>query len=176
MKIYCIAATLLLLAGCKPDKKISNVAPVEVELPFPDHFDGAWVMSSGWMGYMGVALAVSEDRYYYWMYSDVGGAGSFPYTGTFRIEGDNLVLSSPTVLETGESADEMPEWGLYSSRWEIIRDGTSTRLHSVSDSADDHARSLYPDFGFDATTPFRNQGYMKKPNKAEMATPRKPSD
>jgi len=80
MKIYCIgiAATLVILAGCKPDKQTSNVAPVEVELPFPDHFDGAWVMSSGWMGYMGVALAVSGDRYYYWMYSDMGDAGCFP--------------------------------------------------------------------------------------------------
>ena len=118
-------------------------------------------MSSGWFGYMGVAIALSEDRYFYWMYSDIPSEASYPYTGTFRIQGDELVLDAPSVLATGELASDDPEMGLYSDRWKILRTGVSLRLHAATDKADDHARTLIPDFQFDPANPFRNQRNLK---------------
>jgi hypothetical protein len=35
-------------------------------------FDGAWVLSGKWTGYMGLALKISGDHYKYWFSSDVG--------------------------------------------------------------------------------------------------------
>lgn len=164
MKIYCIALNALFLTACNENVELGKAQQAEVALEYPDHFDGAWVMSAGWMGYMGVALAVSEDRYYYWMYSDIPDDADYPYTGTFQIEGDILVLDSPRVLRTGAPANNILECGLYSDSWRITSDGFSPRLHSTTDAPEDHARTLYPDFGFDPSNPFRNQGYMKVPN------------
>lgn len=114
-------------------------------------------MSSGWSGYMGVALAVSKDRYYYWMYSDVFLDGNYPYTGKFRIEGGELILGEPSELETGKHVKEAAKAGLYSDRWRILRKDLSVRLHSVTDAPEDHARTLLPDFQFDPSEPFQNQ-------------------
>lgn len=134
---------------------------VEVALPFPEQFDGAWVMSSGWSGYMGVALAVAQDRYYYWMYSDVSVDANYPYTGTFRIEGDELILDPPTELATGEPVQGTAKMRLYSDRWRILRNGLSVRLHSMTDASGDHARTLLPDCQFHPSRPFQNQLNLK---------------
>jgi len=160
--LFAITASLTLAACDDGAKKVSQAPPaIESSIEYPDHFDGAWVMSSGWFGYMGVAIALSEDRYFYWMYSDIPVEASYPYTGTFRIQGEELVLDTPFVLATGEPASDDPEMGLYSDRWKILRAGVSHRLHAATDEADDHARTLIPDFQFDPENPFRNQPNLK---------------
>ena len=155
MKKLFAATALLVLAACDDgSKRVCQPTSVSVSsVDYPDHFEGAWVMSSGWFGHMGVAIALSKDRYYYWMYSDIPAEVAYPYTGTFRIQGDQLLLNAPFTSAKGERA----ELGLYSDRWKILRSGVSLRLHAVTDKEDDHARSLMPDFQFDPTNPFRNQ-------------------
>ena len=163
MKMLFATTALFTLVACDDGAKDVPQAPPpsESSIEYPEHFDGAWVMSSGWLGYMGVAIALSDDRYFYWMYSDIPVEASYPYTGTFRIEGEELVLDSPFVLATGEPASDAPEIGLYSDRWKILRTGVSLRLHAATDKPDDHARTLIPDFQFDPADPFRNQPNLK---------------
>ena len=95
------------------------------------------------------------------MYSDIPADASYPYTGNFQIQGDRLMLGEPVVMSTGESAENYPEMGLYSDRWEINRKGLSIRLHAATDKKDDQARTLIPDCQFDPREPFRNQQYLK---------------
>ena len=165
---------LLLLSGCDRHAPAEVVVPKvarepEIQLEFPDHFDSAWVMSSGWLGYMGVAIAISGDRYYYWMYSDAGSSGrDDPYVGTFRIEGDLLLLGEPSRLSTESRKplsdnpyDPPEELSLYGSSWRIIRTPFGTKLHHTGDREKDAARSLIQDFHFDPNKPFRNQMFLK---------------
>lgn len=128
-------SALFTLVACDDGAKDVPQAPPPSEslIEYPDHFDGAWVMSSEWLGYMGVAIALSDDRYFYWMYSDIPVEASYPYAGTFRIQGEELVLDAPFVLATGEPASDAPEIGLYSDRWKILRTGASLRLHAATD-------------------------------------------
>jgi hypothetical protein len=53
-------------------------------------FDGAWVLSGKWTGYMGLALKIRGDRYKYWFASDVA-----PVTAQITDE-KGRVLSSHT--------------------------------------------------------------------------------
>ncbi len=160
-----IFATIALVALVACDDGVEKVSQVpstsESSIAYPDHFDGAWVMSSGWVGYMGVAIALSEDRYFYWMYSDIPVDANYPYTGTFRVQGEQLILDTPFVLASGEPATGDLDIKLYSDRWRILRRGVSLRLHAVSDKEGDHARTLIPDFQFDPENPFRNQSNLK---------------
>ena len=160
-------AILLSMVSCQketpleePEEKI----PVTTAI-YPEQFDGAWVMSSRWSGYMGVAIAISKDRYYYWMYSDIPVISNYPYTGTFKVENQQLILEPPVVLATGAPADQQPEWGLYSNRWNIIRNHLTMSLHSANDKEDDVGRRLLPDFSFNPQDPFRNQGNLKNQSK-----------
>ena len=157
MKARHIAAAFLIVTGCERQEPAKSAPAVEVLLPFPDHFDGAWVMSAGWFGYMGVALAVSGDRYYYWMYSDIPVDANYPYTGSFRINGDELILSEPSELATGKLVKQPEAIGLYSDRWRILRKKLMIQLQSATDAPDDHARTLLPDFQFDPLSPFQHQ-------------------
>src|SRR5262245_53469412 len=34
------------------------------------YFDGAWVLSDKWWGYMGIALVIKGNEFKYWFYSD----------------------------------------------------------------------------------------------------------
>jgi len=167
---FTIAAAFLTVAGCER-KEVTLTAPLPVKaaLPFPSQFDGAWVMSAGWHGYMGVALALSGDRYYYWKYSDVASEANFPYTGTFRIEGDELILGQPSELATGNPAAH-----LYSDRWLILRRPLSVQLQAANDQPDDHRSTLLPDFQFDPSSPFRNQPDLK-PEPARASGKQQPS-
>lgn len=163
MKMLFATTALFTLVACDDGAKKAHQAPPpsESSIDYPDHFDGAWVMPSDWFGIMGVAIALSEDRYFYWMYSDIPDEASYPYTGTFRIQGEELILDAPFVLATGEPASNDPEVGLYSDRWKILPTGVSLRLHAATDKAGDHARTLIPDFQFDPTNPFQNQQNLK---------------
>ena len=162
MKATIILATILLLSCC--ERKVEQVEQ-HVTVPkvsYPDHFDQAWVMSSGWHGHMGVAIAISGDRYFYWMYSDIPVEANYPYTGSFRIEDGVLILGSPSVYTTGVSVEEPERIGLYSDRWRILPGRLSVFLHSNTDDADDVARTLIPDYQFDPYNPFRNQQNLKR--------------
>jgi len=121
---------------------------------FPERFDGAWVMSAKWRYTMGVAIAISGDRYYYWMYSDVGGPDEA--VGKCRIEGDVLILDPP---DSGKNLDEY--FQLYSDRWRILRLPTATALTAVAKSEGDPGRMLLPDFRFDPRNPSHNQEHLQ---------------
>jgi hypothetical protein len=77
-------------------------------------FDGAWVLSGKWTGYMGLALKIRGDRYKYWFSSDVGPdtievtdekgrilsshtekPPRYPLTGHAIVHGDTLELRGP---------------------------------------------------------------------------------
>jgi hypothetical protein len=128
----------------------------------PKHFDSAWVMSSRWSGFMGVAIAVSGDRYYYWFYSDVGWDGEppYPYTGTFKIDGEVMELGFPSSLATGRVVLIDGKSELYSYRWRIEHVSNSVILHAERGKNDDSARTLILDRDFDENHPFRNQGSL----------------
>ena len=56
-------------------------------------FDGAWVLSGKWTGYMGVALKIRADRYKYWFYSDAGDDSiRYPLAGRLKVHGDVIEL------------------------------------------------------------------------------------
>ena len=75
----------------------------------PSDFDGAWVLSGKWTGYMGLALKIHGGQYKYWFSSDVGPTTfettvngkttrytekppRYPLTGRVVIHGDMLEL------------------------------------------------------------------------------------
>ena len=178
MKGIFTAAVAVILVGCKGKSPAAAVPMAKPSVVLTGHIDGAWVMTSEWMGYMGVSIALEGDRYYYWMYSDVGTNFEqyYPYTGTWTIEGDILVLGDPTVLDTGLPAKPSQQAELYSRRWRVLRRPVSIALHSEGDDLDDHGRTLLPDFQFDPTNPFRNQVALKPGAGAGQPTTRSESD
>jgi hypothetical protein len=103
---------------------------------------------------MGVAIALTADRYYYWMYSDVGNRTEYPFTGSYEVRGNLLLLGEPRGVSENTPADEL---SLYSSTWKISETQWGKRLNFTGDRPDDKARSLMPDFQFDPKNPFRNQ-------------------
>lgn len=157
MKRSLILSATLFLGGCERKPEVQSQPKPESEISYPEHFDQAWVMSSVWDGYMGVAIAISGDRYFYWMYSDIPVEANYPYTGSFRIEDGVMILGSPSEYTTGVSVVEPERFGLYSNRWRILPGQLSVSLHSTTDDASDVARRLIPDFQFDPSRPFRNQ-------------------
>ncbi|WAC18081.1 hypothetical protein OVA24_12620 [Luteolibacter sp. SL250] len=148
---------LLPLCTCKPGAK-GSAQPMEkhqeTQIVYPEHFESAWVMSSGWNGYMGVAIALTKDRYYYWMYSDVGNPTDYPFTGSYEIRGDLLLLGEPSCVLEKTPPDELV---LYSSSWKISDTKRGKRLNATGDRSGDKGRSLMPDFQFNPKNPFRNQ-------------------
>lgn len=161
MKETIILAAIVLLSCCERKVEQAQLHVTVSKVCYPDHFDQAWVMSSGWFGHMGVAIAISGDRYFYWMYSDIPVEANYPYTGSFRIEDGVLVLGSPSEYTTGVPVEEPERIGLYSDRWRILPGRLSVSIHSITDEADDGARTLIPDFQFDPSNPFRNQQNLK---------------
>jgi hypothetical protein len=115
--------------------------------------DRAWVMSSAWRGYMGVAISLKGDRYQYWFYSDFQRPDepTYPLTGTYKIEGNLLILQEP-------------KGRLYADKWVFIQHEGMTCLSAERD-IENYARALLPDTNFKADHPFRNQIHLHiKPN------------
>lgn len=161
MKKFFILILALGIASCKKAPPKTSSESVKPQVEFPQRFDSAWVMSSSWYGYMGVAIAISEDRYFYWMYSDVGGSGDYPYVGRYSIKNETLRLGDPTSLVTGKLIEKDDLHSLYSEEWKIVREQLTTNLHSLTDKPDDHARTLILDIQFDPQNPFRNQQNLR---------------
>ena len=67
---------LLLLTCCQTPFERSNTKAPAADASFAaaSSFDGAWVLSGKWTGYMGLALKIDGDRYKYWFFTDVSGA------------------------------------------------------------------------------------------------------
>ena len=118
------------------------------DTPLPDAFEHAWVMSSSWEGFMGVAIALTSDKYYYWMYSDVEWLEepSFPYAGSYTFEDGKLTLEV--------SGDHY-----YATEWNITKNGGRKCLQA-KDEFRDLSRLLIPDPKFDAKVPFKNQSNL----------------
>lgn len=115
------------------------------DTPLPDSFEHAWVMSSSWEGFMGVAIALTSDKYYYWIYSDLqsGDEPGFPFTGNYTFENGKLALE--------DSGDYY-----YATEWNMTTNGGRKCLQAIgmNQSPD---RLLIPDPDFDAKFPFKNQ-------------------
>ena len=114
----------------------------------PAVYDHAWVMSAGWAGYMGVAIALTSNKYYYWFYSDErsGSEPRYPISSEYQFDGRTLSLDSNTHL--------------YSSIWVVVTNGGRICLSAPSETGD-VARLLIPDGNFDPAEPFRNQRALK---------------
>lgn len=163
---------LLGLSACKREAHYRATEAPRPQVDLPKHFEAAWVMSSAWSGYMGVAIAITEDKYYYWMYSDVGGGpGDYPYCGSYSVDGGILRLGEPTSLVTGTIVKSAGLHSLYSAEWKLIKARTTTNLHAVGDKPDDNGRTLIIDVQFDPQNPFRNQDSLKPEQVADGKTP-----
>ncbi|MCW1925819.1 hypothetical protein OKA05_24890 [Luteolibacter arcticus] len=163
MRNLCSVVVVLILAACDKPAPAGSAAVQSAEahqtaLGFPDHFDGAWVMSANWAGAMGVALALEGNRYFYWRYSDVlREEPNYPLTGKFRVEGDQLILYAPSELATGKPVDPKE---IHSDQWQIVHRDFSTILHPAGESVAGD-RLLIADVQFNPTMPFRNQPNLK---------------
>jgi len=113
-----------------------------------DKFNNAWVMSSGWAGYMGVAVALTSNKYYYWFYSDAGSDNepSYPISSNYQYDGKTLILDSKEHL--------------YSTAWVVVTNGGRLCLSAPSQTGD-VARLLIPDPSFNSAEPFGNQRALK---------------
>jgi hypothetical protein len=111
----------------------------------PKQYDKAWVMSSGWNGFMGVAIALKGDKYFYWFYSDVmlPHEPEYPIIGTYKIDGETLILD--------DSQNR-----LYATRWKFTQNAQKTCLWSEKDIGD-YPRMLILDPNFNPKDPFVNQ-------------------
>ncbi len=105
-------------------------------------------MSSGWQGYMGVAIALSGERYYYWFYSDVilENEPDYPISGTY--------VWTDGILTLKQEYDQ-----LYSSVWVAATNAGRACLWAERDVGD-FPRMLIPDTNFDPSNPFMNQGVL----------------
>jgi len=106
--------------------------------------------------YMGAALAVRGDEYFYWGYLDPAWCDG-PYRGTFHLDGDVLILEDPRKEAPNDSRQGTAfELRLYSKVWMIHRDSLGVRLYALSDGIENTGRHLLVDTQFNPKHPFRN--------------------
>jgi hypothetical protein len=148
----------MLSAGCRRHTHTPPVDPKESAIPAV--YDHAWVMSSGWVGFMGAAIALTPDQYHYWFYSDVGGLEEpeYPITGTYTFSNGRL------VLEEGQHR-------LYATSWVVVTNACRQCLWAERDVGD-IPRMLIPDQEFDPMTPFRNQPKLSAEQPAAQLQPK----
>jgi hypothetical protein len=144
-----------------PPPSPDHIAQVAAYGDYPDHFDHAWVMSWDSRHYMGVALAVRGNEYFYWRYRDPGSCDG-PFRGTFHLDGDVLVLEDPRKDTPDDTRQGMAfEPSLYSKVWMIHRDPLGMRLYALSDGIENIGRHLLVDTQFNPKHPFRNHDRLK---------------
>lgn len=141
VEMACMCA-LLLVIGCHKGNEASTRNDARPALPA--YFDQAWVMSAEWCNRMGVAIALSRDKYYYWFYSDVPYPTEphWPIIGTYRNDGGIITLSSNNYM--------------YATSWVVATNGNRRCLWAEHDVGD-YSRLLIPDPDFDPKAPFQNQ-------------------
>ncbi|HZR04537.1 MAG TPA: hypothetical protein VFA61_01760 [Candidatus Udaeobacter sp.] len=139
-------------------------------------FDGAWVLSGQWTGYMGLALKIRGDHYKYWFSSDVGPTTieitdekgrvlsshtekppRYPLTGRAGIRGDTLELRGP-----GEYYDR--KWRLLTYRGVpcLLAEQHYREWKKTGKLADD--RLLFRAQAFDEKHPRLNYGGVEQPD------------
>ena len=143
-----VLCVLVLLAGCR--KQVATPAEGYTKRPIPHPYERVWVMSGGWQGTMGVAIALSHNRYYYWFYSDAkyDEEPTWPIVGTYTLSENRLTLSA----KEGEH--------LYATTWLVETNGNRECLWAERDVGD-YPRMLIPDPYFDPKDPFANQELLK---------------
>jgi hypothetical protein len=111
----------------------------------------AWVMSSRWAGFMGVAIALTEKHYYYWFYSDVRKPNEpvYPLSGSYTLENGRLRLDGPSNA-------------LYDHQWILTTNEVGVCLWAPKDEGD-ISRLLIPDPVFEPSDPFRRQRGLRPP-------------
>jgi hypothetical protein len=120
------------------------------------HFDGAWVLSGQWTGYMGIALKIDGERYKYWFYSDAADDSSkYPLAGHLRVSGDVIEL-----LGRGSYYDRKWHRILYRGVPCLLADLHYRECKHGKGLADDRLLFAFP--GFDEKHPRLNYGGEEK--------------
>ena len=156
LAIACVCI-LVLTTGCRQDAPTPTIT---AKTDVPKSFKQAWVMSSTWCGEMGVAIALTPDRYYYWFYSDVklDDEPEYPITGSYSFVDGKLQLNGSNNL-------------YYATNWIVVSNGGRKCLSAERDVGD-VARYIIPDTHFDPSRPFENQGTLRaEPTNAPYSSP-----
>ena len=135
--VFYASSVCLVSQGCRKPQAVFVTSDQTTYSNVPEPLDYAWVMSSEWAGYMGVALALSSNQYYYWFYSDVvtDDEPVYPVVGKFTLENNMLTLlgterdlySLKWVLTT--NANRACLWATTSS-WGILQSGCAIGICS----------------------------------------------
>ncbi|MEY2536849.1 MAG: hypothetical protein QOG67_589 [Verrucomicrobiota bacterium] len=149
-------------------------------------FDGVWVLSGKWTGYMGLALKIDGSRYKYWFSSDmsvtstvdiVGPDGRverhtskpprYPLRGRLRVRGNVVELLGP-----GDYYDR--KWYYMTHRGVpcLLADEHYREWKRTGKLADD--RLLFRLSSFDEKRPTLNYGGLERPNGSVTATSPEP--
>jgi hypothetical protein len=137
-------------------------------------FDGAWLLSGRWTGYMGLALKIHGDHYKYWFSSDVG-----PTTFTSTINGHTTTYTEKPpqypftgrVIVRGDTIELRGAGDYYDRKWRrIVHRGVPCLLaeqhyrewKKTARLADD--RLLFRAPRFDEKHPKLNYGGIEKPD------------
>ena len=102
-------------------------------------------------GYMGIAIALTTNQYYYWMYSDVVGGAQpeYPIIGKYTLDDKALRIESSQQL--------------YSSNWHVINTNGLQCLVAEFDSP--NLRLLKPHPNFNPKDPFGWKQLLKTEQK-----------
>lgn len=117
---------MIMVVSCKPQKASKESMAVEVSSPevVVPEYDEVWMMQ-GWYGYMGVLIALRDNEYDYWFYSDVNFSPmEEPDTGIYRRDEDGITLR---FLETSSDIH------MYSTDWRFVKDGDEVKLAAIDD-------------------------------------------
>ena len=139
-------------------------------------FDGTWVLSGKWTGYMGLALKIRADRYKYWFSSDVAPVTieirdekgrilsshtekppRYPLTGRAVIRGDRLELQG-----AGEYYDRKWRRIVYRGVSCLLAEQHYREWQKSGKLPDD--RLLFRARAFDDEHPQLNYGGLEKPD------------
>jgi hypothetical protein len=94
-------------------------------------FTHAWIMT-GWTGYMTLIIALTEEEYFYWFFSDVvtNNQPKMPIRGTYVLTDSQLELHGDKFL--------------YSNIWKRKTDEKGRDILVAPGDINDKSRVLYP--------------------------------
>ena len=138
MKTFCYLLFIVMMTACTKNLNQLSEAKFDSESETKS-YEKAWVLNET---FMGVAIALDGDRYYYWFYSDVISENEplYPLMGTYDMKGNILTLH-------GNSEH------LFWDSWKIFDRGGHECLRPVRNEKE--ARYyLVPMINFDESKPF----------------------